>query len=313
MIIKENQPITAVSWLKTLNGGGYIKKLYEPESIEELQMLCRDLYCNNQKFDLIGHASNTLYTPEYVCNCMVSTRKLNAFEIREDEIVCQCGVSVRKLSLAAVDAGIKGFEGLIDLPGTVASAIYGHATCYGCDISNLLIEAKVLTSEGEVETVTSEWFGFEKKTSSLKRGEKRAVILTVKLRREIGNTEELKNIAALNHRSRQETQPEAKNSLGSIFIDNGRPTMLNRALSVVIKPYTLILKVKGYTPKQILDKRKKLIFYLLGAKDVEPYVSHWNWYQWTDARSYNLFWKFVRLHHRLFSKSEFEIEIKRQD
>ncbi len=310
MNIKYNQKIRSVSWLSSLNGKGHISTLYEPVTIQELEELCTTLFAQNLTFDLIGHTSNTLYEPDYVCERMVSTRKLNRFEINENGIICECGTSVRALSLAAIEAGIKGFEGLIDLPGTVGAAVYGNAGCYGCSISSLLKEAVILNSNGHKENVTSEWFGYNKRSSVLKRGEERAVILKVVLRRENGDINRIKEQANLNHTKRKHTQPESKNSLGSIFANSGGPTKLNRLLTIVTTPYALILKFAGYKEQTIREKRKKIIFALLGASDVEPYVHTWNWYQWRDEQSYVLFWKFVKLHQRMFTRSDFEIEIK---
>ena len=310
MIYKENYKISAISWLSTLNGGGYICHFYEPESVDELVNLCRGFNKEGHNYDLIGHTSNTLYLKDYVCERMVSTRKLTKYVFTPDYVNCQCGVSVRQLSLAAIDAGIKGFEGLIDLPGTVGSAIYGHATCYGCDLSQLLVEATVVTDEGQVITVGPDWFDFKKRSSVLKRNEKKGVIITLKFRRQNDNPEELKKKAELNHEKRKSTQPEAKNSLGSIFGNEGKPTLLYKVLNLISYFYGIILRLLGYSLDKIRDKRNHLVFALLGARDVEPYVRRWNWYQWSDERAHDLFWKYVQLHQRLFTRSIFEIEIK---
>lgn len=310
MIIRNNLNISNISWLSSLNGGGQISTFYQPETTEELSKLCRGFFAEGRDFDLIGHTSNTLYLPDYNCELMVSTRKLNKFEIRKNEIECESGTSVRQLSIAAIEEGIKGFEGLIDLPGTVAASLYGNAGCYGCSISSMLKQAVILTNEGVVEEVGPEWFCFTERSSVLKRREKRAIILSVTLCRSNGEKEELKAIAEHNHATRKATQPEAKNSLGSIFAYSGKATILNRSISAVTKLYAIALRMFGEKKENIELKRKHLTFVLLGATDIEPYVKHWNWYQWCDEKSYSLFWKYVRLHRRMFTKSEFEIEIK---
>ena len=311
MIIKTNHSIAKTSWLASYNGNGEASYYYEPESLDELIELCSELYRSNQQFDLVGHTTNTLYIDGYSCENLITTRKLSGFEIYDDFIACQCGVSVRKLALNAVDNGIEGFEGLIDLPGTVAAAIYGHASCYECDISSLLVEAQILTTDGKIQTVTPEWFEFTHRSSALKKGEKKAVILSLKLKCKRGDSGELKKIAEINHTKRITSQPEAKNSLGSIFRDQGRPTFLNYCISLIIKAYTIILRFVKCSDEQIDRRCKHLIFCLLGATDIEPYVKYWNWYQWNDEKSHRLFWKFVRLHKLLFTRSVFEIEIKK--
>ncbi len=291
-------------------GGGYVSSFYEPESVEELKDLCLSFYAKEQPFDLIGHTSNTLYLEDYSSERMVSTRKLNRFEIRENEIYCECGASVRQLSIAAMELGIKGFEGLIDLPGTVAASIYGNAGCYDCSINSLIKEVTILTDRRRIERVKRDWFAFSERSSALKRGEKRAIILSVILNRENGDPNVIKELANRNHSIRRVTQPEAKNSLGSIFADSGKPTFLYWRLAAISQAYGILLKLKGDNNEKIVKKRKHLTFVLLRATDVEPYIKQWNWYQWSDEKAHELFWKYVKLHRRMFTKSVFEIEIK---
>lgn len=209
MEIKNNLKVSNISWLSSMSRGG-ISTFYQPEPMAELFRLCRRFYEEGQSFDLIGHTSNTFFVPDYHCELMVSTRKLNRFEIKQNEIECECGASVRQLAISALEDGIKGFEGLIDLPGTVAASLYGNAGCYGCSISDLLKEATVINDVGVKEIVGPEWFDFAERSSVLKRGEKRAIILSVTLRRENGEKKELKAIAEHNHATRKATQPEAK-------------------------------------------------------------------------------------------------------
>ena len=238
----------------------------------------------------------------------MSTRKLTHIELKDNRIECECGVSVKKLANIAVAEGIKGFEGLVDLPGTVAAAIYGNASCYECSISELLVEARALTKDGNLVTVDHDWFDFAKRSSSLKRKEKEAIILSVTLRANKGDKNKISSLAEQNHQLRKNTQPAAQGTLGSVFSCEGKPTLLNYLITSVTKVYALLLKLVG--GKDIEKKRKQLTFCLLGAKDVEPYVHHWNCYWWRDDVAHQLFWKYVRLHRMMFTKSDFEIEIK---
>ena len=273
-----------------------------------MQELCAGFYANSLGFDLIGHTSNTLYDPDYIVERVVSTRKLTNFEIKGSFIECDCGVPVKRLASDAVAEGILGFEGLVDLPGTVSAAIYGNASCYDSSISELLVEANILKGDGEFETVGPDWFSFSKRSSSLKRKEKKAVIISVKLRANKGNKSDIVQQAEYNHNKRKQTQPPAQGTLGSVFGSEGRLTALNLVITCITKIYALILKYTGGA--DIEKKRKHLTFCLLRAKDVEPYVHHWNCYWWRDENAHKLFWKYVRLHRLMFTKSEFEIEIK---
>lgn len=310
MILHNNHPVSAISWLSSFNGRGVINNYYEPESLEELRSLCISLYKEETHFELIGHTSNTLYDPDFSCANMVSTRRINKYEIREDCIYCECGVSVRAISIAATNIGIKGFEGLCDLPGTIAAALYGNAGCFGCSISSILLDARILLPNGEIISVKSEWFEFSNRSSILKKGDKKGVILSARLRRDNGDKEILQAIASKNHLIRKTTQPEAKNSLGTIYSKEGDFTILHYIISAITLIYGFILRLVGTDKNEIKNKRKHLTFCILGATDVEPYVRSWNWYQWNNEESYVLFWKYVRLHSLMYKNSVFEIEIK---
>ena len=49
---------------------------------------------------------------------------------------------------------------------------------------------------------------------------------------------------------------------------------------------------------------------MYGAKELIPYVYGWNRYIWKDDKSHELFWKYHKIHKKLFKESKFEIEIK---
>ena len=183
MAIKYNIPIYDVSWLNHSNGGGKIGTFYEPETKEELIEFCHSLYKAGKQFDLIGHTSNIYFLPDYSVDIMVSTRRVKSVDEKDDCIVCDCGVPVSKLSRQMVNEGVKGFEGLIDLPGTVAASVYGNASCYGCSINQILESFEILRPDGKVETQTPEFLKMRKRSTTLKRGELEGVILSVRLRK----------------------------------------------------------------------------------------------------------------------------------
>ena len=172
MIIRKNVPIYDICWLNHTKGGT-IGIYYEPENIDELKNICFSLFQAGKHFDLIGHTSNIYFLPDYSVDYMVSTRKCNSFAECEDVIVCDCGVSVMKLARQMVDKGIKGFDGLIDLPGTVAASIYGNASSYGCSINDLLLSCELLQPDGKIVTIQPKDLRLSKRSTALKRGELR--------------------------------------------------------------------------------------------------------------------------------------------
>lgn len=305
-----NVPIYSICWLNHCDGG-VIKTLYEPESKDELLDICRTLYRNNKKFDVIGYTSNIYYLPSYNVETMVSTRKVKEIEEHEEYIIAACGVSVSKLARQKVSEGIKGFEGLIDLPGTVGASVYGNASCYGCSINELLISCELLCPDGHVKILNQNDLKLQKRSSVLKRGEQSGVILSVKLKKESGDVEILKKKAEQNHRRRKTTQPPPQNNLGSIYgVTNGWSlySYLPRALA---KVYSVILNILLKDKQMQKKKKKEFLFRILGAKEIVPYVYSWNRFMWIDEKSHSLFWKYHELHKKMFNESKFEIEIKK--
>lgn len=170
MIIRYNVPIYSICWLNHARGG-IIGTYYEPENKDELIRLCQKLYAEEKLFDIIGHTSNIYYLPSYSVDIMVSTRKVRNYVIGEDFIECDCGVSVRNLARRMVEDVVEGFEGLVDLPGTVASSVYNNASCFHCSINSLLLSFDLLCPEGIVRTLYCRDLKLTQRSSSLKRRE----------------------------------------------------------------------------------------------------------------------------------------------
>lgn len=309
MIINNKVPVKDISWLNYFEGG-LIETLYEPENKEELVELCSSLYKSGTHFDIIGHTSNIYFLPSYSIGTMVSTRKVTSFQENADYIIADCGVSVRSLALKMVEEGVEGFEGLIDLPGTVAASVYGNASSYDCSINSLLESFELLLPNGEVVTFSPNDLKLSKRSSALKRGEIHGVILSVTLKKKLGNKSEIKKIAVQNHARRKTSQPPAQNNLGSIYRSSSKMTLIGFFLKVVSILYGLVGRLICRDKKELARHKKTFIFGLIGAKDLIPYVYSWNRYIWKDSKAHSLFWKFHKKHQLLYKRSDFEIEIK---
>lgn len=309
MIRKDNIPIYQISWLNYADGG-IVATYYEPENKNEFVSICRSLYTEGKEFDIIGHTSNIYFLPSYNADVIVSTRKVRNLEEETDCIKVDCGVSVKKLARRMVDCGILGFEGLIDLPGTVAASIYGNASCYGCSINDLLISFDVLRPDGTIVTLTKEDLRLAKRSSAFKRGEQRGVIISAKLRKEEGNREAILVKAEQNHLKRKSTQPPAQNNLGSIYRNSSSMTLLGYLVKVAVYLYEMFERARGGKNEDLAVKKKAFMLSLIGAKELAPYMYSWNRFIWKDAKAHELFWVFHKKHQQMFKNSEFEIEIK---
>ena len=239
MKIYNNYPIKRISW--NGSGGGQVLNYYLPETYAELVELLKAMIVRKNSFEVVGYTSNLLFTATYAPKHLIGTRLVNQYEILDNTIICDCGVSVSKLSRDMVKLGVEGFEGLIDLPGTIASAVYGNASCYNCSISSMLISIELLTCTGEVIRVSADALDFQTRSSALKRGTMNGIILKVFLRKRMGDLATIKKKSEYYCDNRKKTQPGPSKNLGSIFIP-GKPTILFHFTRILGRIYMLFCR-----------------------------------------------------------------------
>ena len=157
MKILHNVSPQQISWVKSnkdrLEKNTSIANLYYPETTSELLDLLHNFRNSNQVFDIIGHSSNTLFLPSYKCDNLICTKELKSWHETDETIVCDCGVNVANLSKQMVAKGYVGFEGLTDLPGTIAAGVYGNCGCRGCSVNGLVQSFQLLLPDGSIKVI----------------------------------------------------------------------------------------------------------------------------------------------------------------
>lgn len=215
VIFEQNILLKDKTWIKT---GGTVSLWVAPNSVEQLESAITILLENNRVFELVGHTSNIYYLDDYNPEIIVSTRKVNNFKDKDEYIECDCGTSVVKLSHYCVERGYVGYCGLVNLPGTVGAAICNSSSCFNCSISEHVISVIFYNTETkQIQTLTHDDFEFTYRNSRLKNKELKGVILSVRLNKIQGNTEQEKVKAGEAIRIRKETQESGAYTLGSCF------------------------------------------------------------------------------------------------
>lgn len=314
MIIKENVSLQEISWVKsnkkalTSSFAGKIDKLFYPESYDELIKTTKEILEKDGKVEIIGYSSNTLFLPSYHAQQLICTKKLNAWEDRGNELICNVGITVTELVKYCINKGYKGFEGLIDLPGTIASAVYGNCGCFGYLINDKLKYIELMTYDGTLMNITKEDLQLSFRSSTLKRGEQRGVITKVVFDiTETQSTESLLEIAQRVHEERKRTQPSAANNLGTTILVNTR-VIKSRKGRVFNKIW---LALNKRIPSRDKVKALKFTFFLFGKWEFLPYI--WNLYRFMfyDEKSHRIFSKYVKFVQDIYPDSHLEIEIKK--
>ena len=302
---EQNISLSKKTWIKT---GGTCAYWIVPASVQQLEDVCRFLYSNNFSFDIVGQTSNIFFHSTYNPKIVVSTVKVNNYEINDDIITCDCGVNVAMFSRECLAAGYSGFYGLVGLPGTVASSVYGNAGCFDCSIVSMLTCVDVLLPDGTVRTFGKEDLGYTHRSSAFKRKEIQGIILSVKLK-----VEKAKDLAAEKRKSEKtvvyrKTKQEKPNwCLGSVFSSrNEKQNVKNHIANLMAK---ILAKLK------ITDQGrayKRLLLRLYGYYDLNPYISdkNVNTFVWRDEKAEQKIERYKELMGKVYDNLMIEIEEK---
>ena len=207
-----NAPLAPLVWFKT---GGPAEQLFEPSDRDDLVAFIRLLDRATPLYPL-GLGSNLIVRDGGMPGVVVRLGKPFAHVERVDATTLRCGggASGILVSSTARDAGIAGVEFLRSIPGTVGGFVRMNGGAYGREVSNVLVEATVLTRSGVIEIWPAGRLGFTYRHSALAEG---AIVVEAVFRGEPGDPvaigAEMDRIAA----EREAAQPLRSKTGGSTF------------------------------------------------------------------------------------------------
>lgn len=291
--------------------GGMVNNWFTPTSIEELTEIAKYLFENNLEWHVIGHTSNTYFKNDFDIDCIVDTRKLKKYTFVDDKtLMCECGVPISEISRLCIERGCVGYEGLVGLPGTVGGGIFCNSGCYGCGIEKILLKVEILLESGEIKCFQNEEMKFGFRSSIMKRGELKGIILRAYFNiSQKGNNETLQIIAKNNMTDRKCTQDGPSHNLGSTVNYRGfKKNTRNLIIRILSRIYDLLSA----------DKRKKYLFVknlictLYNCSELKKYISdkRMNCFLWRDEKADEYFPKYIELMNTVYDNCSTEIIIK---
>jgi len=197
--------------------GGPADVLVTVKSVDEFANVANFLGEQDIPYFLLGGGSNVLISDKGIRGVVILDR---AKEVRFEEgdpprVWCEAGVVFSNLANRCSSRGLAGLEWAATVPGTVGGAVYGNAGAFGGDMSGNLIWAELLTRDGR-EKLSVEQMGYGYRTSVLKRGELKAIVLSALLGVKNATREAVSvKIEEFSER-RKTTQPPGA-SMGSMF------------------------------------------------------------------------------------------------
>jgi UDP-N-acetylmuramate dehydrogenase len=212
--LQENIPLAPYTSARI---GGVADILVTVKSATELMDAMKVLWEYEMPYYILGGGSNVLVSDKGVRGVVVLDRAKEVhFESgAQPSVWCEAGVNISNLANRCVPKGLAGLEWAATVPGTVGGAVYGNAGAFDSDMSNNLIWAEVLTKTG-CEKLTVEKMEYGYRTSALKRGGIKAIVLSAMLRLKNSSKEEVSaKISEFSERRKSAQPPGA--SMGSMF------------------------------------------------------------------------------------------------
>ena len=196
--------------------GGPADYFVEPASVDELAGVLSLARQEKVPFFIVGNGSNLLVSDEGFRGMIVHTGgSLRSISVEGDVIYAQAGALLGAVAGAALEAGLTGMEFAAGIPGTLGGAVCMNAGAYGGEMKDILLDAEVLTQDGERLVIPVEELDLSYRHSII--FEKNYIVLAAHIRLSRGDKTQIRNRMNELAGARKEKQPLEYPSAGSTF------------------------------------------------------------------------------------------------
>ena len=211
--IKTKEPLNRYTTFRIGGKADFIAEPEKPEQIAELADLCKK---EKVPFFIMGNGSNLLVSDDGYRGMIIHIADgMSRITVEGTRITAQAGASLIKTAVTAKQHGLTGMEFASGIPGSVGGAVYMNAGAYGGEVKDVLLDAEVLTQEGEFLTLTGEELDLSYRHSCI--FEKNYVVLSARFSFEKGESDKIKARMDELAKARREKQPLEFPSAGSTF------------------------------------------------------------------------------------------------
>lgn len=210
--IKIDEPLCKYTMTKL---GGSADLLIIPQTNEEAAATVKYAYVNHIPLLLLGNGSNMVVRDGGVRGIVLHLCELNTIKIDGDSVYAEGGANIFDVSKKAAEKMLTGFEFACGIPGSVGGAMAMNAGAYGGEIKDIIVQATVLTKEGEVTVLSKDELDLGYRRSIITK--KGYYVLSAEFKLQQGNQAEIDaKMADLTHQ-RTSKQPLEFPSAGSVF------------------------------------------------------------------------------------------------
>ncbi len=210
--ILENEPMTKHT---TFRIGGNADLFVSPKvsQVEDIMALAKQY---DVPVTVIGNGSNLLVGDKGIRGLVLSFGK-EAEDIQLDgtRMTVAAGTILAKAAAEAAKSSLTGLEFAAGIPGSLGGAIVMNAGAYGGEMKDVVVSAKVLTPEGEVEELSKDELDLSYRHSCIP--EKDYIVLEATMELTQGDETAIRETMADFKNRRIDKQPLEYPSAGSTF------------------------------------------------------------------------------------------------
>lgn len=201
--------------LTTLRMGGHIKHFVMPNSVDDLKQIIDYLKTNRTAFKIIGNGSNLICGETEYDGVVINLKKLNAYEISNDEVYCEAGVMAPALANILAKQGMSCLEFAAGIPGSIGGLVYMNAGAYKGEMADVIKQVLVL-KDSEFVWMKNEECNFSYRRSIFQE-HPHWVVIAAKLKLTKKANECIEDLMNDRLSRRRQTQPLDMPSAGSCF------------------------------------------------------------------------------------------------
>jgi UDP-N-acetylmuramate dehydrogenase len=209
-VLTPNRPLADLTWLRV---GGPADWLYQPADEADLAAFLGALDPAVAVFPM-GVGSNLIVRDGGIRAVVIRLgRGFNGISIEGDRVIAGAAALDAHVAKRAAEAGLD-LTFLRTIPGSIGGAVRMNAGCYGSYVADVLEEIRIVTRDGQVETLAASALAMRYRQSDLPEG---AVIVSATFRAAKGDPQALEAKMTDQIAKRDASQPTKDRSAGSTF------------------------------------------------------------------------------------------------
>ncbi len=208
----ENEDMSRHSTFKTGGTADFFVCAEDIEAVKSVAEFCKKI---GVPLTLLGLGSNVLVSDKGIEGIVLTLNGINEISIKDNIISCGAGANLAAVCIAAATNALSGLEFAFGIPGSVGGAIFMNAGAYGGEIKDVIKNATVLTSEGEIKTIQKQEMQLGYRSSIFKKNGD--IVLSADFELALGSEAEIKKKMNGFLARRKEKQPLEYPSAGSTF------------------------------------------------------------------------------------------------